>query len=171
MVKHRTHGSMWFISLSHLIKRDVNLMVFTSSLQLCCTHSLGQCPLKDHPHCDIMFQTQTAVTTTCLPRQQASDPESDRTTETLTSRLSVLCVQPVSCLSLLLSTHQPGAWPDSLGTDVNKLCLRQPQTQNVCDPNYQSHMSLLVFHPSCFLQQMTDDSSIYCGKKLNMIFC
>lgn len=44
--------------------------------------------------------------------------------------------------------HHSGAWRDSLGTDVNKLCLRKSQTQNVCEHNcIQSHMSLLVFHP------------------------
>lgn len=43
----------------------------------------------------------------------------------------VLHVSAVYLLSL--STHQPGAWLDSLGTDVNKLCLRQSQTQNVCE--------------------------------------
>lgn len=67
-----------------------------------------------------------------------------------------LCSQ--CCLSLFLSTHQPGAWLDSLGTDVNKLCLRKSQTQNVCEHNcFQSHMSLLVFH-SChvFLQEMAE---------------
>lgn len=55
------------------------------------------------------------------------------------------------CLSVFLSAHQPGAWRDSLGTDVNKLCLRKSQTQNVCEHNcIQSHMSLLVFHPVMF---------------------
>lgn len=52
------------------------------------------------------------------------------------------------CFCLFLFTHQPGAWLDSLDTDVNKLCLTKSQTQNVCEHNcIQSHMSLLVFHP------------------------
>lgn len=62
----------------------------------------------------------------------------------------LLCYMSVLFISVL-STHQPGAWLDSLGTDVNKLCLRKSQTQNVCEHGCnQSHMSLLVFHPAMF---------------------
>lgn len=63
----------------------------------------------------------------------------------------VVCVTSQCCVCLFLSTHQPGVWRDSLGTDVNKLCLRQSQIQNVCELNcIQPHMSLLVFHPVMF---------------------
>ncbi|MEQ2316120.1 hypothetical protein AMECASPLE_029479 [Ameca splendens] len=35
------------------------------------------------------------------------------------------------CFSPFPSIYHPGAWLDSLGTDVNRLCLRKSQTQNV----------------------------------------
>lgn len=57
-------------------------------------------------------------------------------------RQSVLC-------SVFLSAHEPGAWRDLLGTDVNELCLRKSQIQNVCEHDCrQSHTSLLVCHPA-----------------------
>lgn len=64
----------------------------------------------------------------------------------LSQSVHVLCVTHRCYFSPLPSIHQPGAWRDSLGTDVNKLCLRKSQTQNVCEHNCtQSHVSLLVF--------------------------
>ena len=66
-------------------------------------------------------------------------------------KCSVSCVTCRCCVSLFPCIHQPGAWRDSLGTDVNKLFLRKSQTQNVCEHDcIQSHMSLLVFHPVMF---------------------
>ena len=64
------------------------------------------------------------------------------------------------CLSLFLSTHQPGVWRDSLGTDVNKLCLRKSQIQNVCEHNciQPPHVIAGVSPLSYFLQELAEKS-------------
>ncbi len=70
-------------------------------------------------------------------------------------------IQSVLFVSFL-STHQLGAWPDSLGTDVNKLCLRKSQTQNVCE-HY-------VFNPTCHCWCFTHVLSQKWHRNLNLPF-
>lgn len=47
--------------------------------------------------------------------------------------LALLYVTCRCCSSLFPCVQHPDAWQDSLGTGVNRLCLRKSQIQNVCE--------------------------------------
>lgn len=54
------------------------------------------------------------------------------------------------------STHQLGAWRDSLGTDVNMLCLRQSHTENVCEHNWSIPRHCWCFTMSFLLHETAE---------------